>query len=334
VTFTDLRVVMPNASTACGSAGLLAQLDRTLTAFDGISASRYALADQAAFYAWLQLDDPDAPAPEPSEPVEPEADEGEAAVHLEAGWTLLEDFDWPVRPGCCGVQTTGPVPPDGPIPTDGWPADGFYDVDADRLAESPDELQLTLRRWVACDERPDLGCGDIPDGHTTDTRIVGDPASEVVERIPIEELGAILVPIHGPIGNVWPEPSTAALGEPGALSRLLVDGIDPAFRRWVHEPFLAGEEASAIWRELVERSVDPDFPFGLDFCADAEDCTGPVAYRGPHGTSLRANPAGVIAVGLDHWPPGRYGLYGWSDVTLELRDGVPILYLWAGQVAG
>lgn len=72
VVFTDLRALIPNASSSCGSAGLLAQLDRTLTALDGIIATRYALADQAAFYAWLQLDDPDAPEL-PAEPTEPEA---------------------------------------------------------------------------------------------------------------------------------------------------------------------------------------------------------------------------------------------------------------------
>jgi hypothetical protein len=34
VTFADLRPVIPNASTSCGSAALLAQLDQTLLAFD------------------------------------------------------------------------------------------------------------------------------------------------------------------------------------------------------------------------------------------------------------------------------------------------------------
>jgi hypothetical protein len=71
VTFTDLREVIPNASTSCGSATLLAQLDRTLLALDGVEDTRYALADQAAFYAWLQLVDPD----EPSAATKPEAEE-------------------------------------------------------------------------------------------------------------------------------------------------------------------------------------------------------------------------------------------------------------------
>jgi hypothetical protein len=73
VTFSDLRQLIPDASSSCGSAGLLAQLDTTLTALDGITATRYALADQIAFYTWLQLDDPDAPLPD-EEPVEPAPD--------------------------------------------------------------------------------------------------------------------------------------------------------------------------------------------------------------------------------------------------------------------
>jgi hypothetical protein len=70
VTFADLRDVIPNASTSCGSSALLAQLDTTLLALDGIDDTRYAIADQTAFYEWLQLTDPDAPVP----PSSPDAD--------------------------------------------------------------------------------------------------------------------------------------------------------------------------------------------------------------------------------------------------------------------
>jgi hypothetical protein len=82
------------------------------------------------------------------------------------------------------------------------------------------------------------------------------------------------------------------------------------------------------------RSTQPDFPFGLDWCAGPDWCTGPVFYRGPHGGALLADPLYGDDVGPDRWPPGRNGLYGWSDITLEIRDGAPILYLWAGQIAG
>lgn len=56
----DLREVIPNASTSCGSAGLLAQLDRTATQFDTVDSARYSiLGDEAAFYEWLQMEQPD-----------------------------------------------------------------------------------------------------------------------------------------------------------------------------------------------------------------------------------------------------------------------------------
>lgn len=331
VTFADLRALVPNASTSCGSAGLLAQLDQTLLALDAITATRYALADQTAFYEWLQLTDPDAPGPqppaaptdveEPSEPAKP------APFDLDAGWTLIEEFDWPVQPACCSVQTTGPVSPVGDLPIDGWPRDGFYDVSVERIR---DELQLTVRRWVACSERPDLDCGDLPDGATEDTRIVGDPASQVSSQAPIAEFRVVLIPIQ-----TFDSVEVRAIeGRPGAFASLLTEGLDPAYRTWAYEPMLAGAAVEDVWADLVARSEQPEFPFGLDWCAGSRWCSGPVAYRGPHGVALLANPLYGGDVGLDRWPPGRNGLYGWSDVTLELRDGAPILYLWAGQIAG
>ena len=39
---------------------------------------------------------------------------------------------------------------------------------------------------------------------------------------------------------------------------------------------------------------------------------------------------------LEHaepWPPGYNGLYDWW-VTLEIRGGAPVLYLYANQIAG
>lgn len=57
-----LAEVIPNASSSCGSAGLLAQLDRTTTQFPGVDEAWYSLdGDRAAFYGWLQLGAPDDP---------------------------------------------------------------------------------------------------------------------------------------------------------------------------------------------------------------------------------------------------------------------------------
>ena len=60
VDLADLRPVVPNASTSCGSSALLAQLDSTaLDAADGASGVLYMIdGDQDVFYAWLQLATP------------------------------------------------------------------------------------------------------------------------------------------------------------------------------------------------------------------------------------------------------------------------------------
>lgn len=60
VDFKDLRPVIPNASSSCGSAALLAQLDATAKQF-GASRTLYSInGDLDTFYNWLQLAAPDA----------------------------------------------------------------------------------------------------------------------------------------------------------------------------------------------------------------------------------------------------------------------------------
>jgi hypothetical protein len=54
-----LRDTIPNASTSCGSGGLLAQLDATTTQFPTVDRAVYSLGgDVDAFYEWLQLSAP------------------------------------------------------------------------------------------------------------------------------------------------------------------------------------------------------------------------------------------------------------------------------------
>jgi hypothetical protein len=123
VTFTDLRELIPNASTSCGSAGLLAQLDRTLLALDGVEDTRYALADQRAFYEWLQLSDPDEPSPPsgpeepdepsaPSEPEEPDEPEAAGATVGDLADAIADELETGRDPGVDVVVTcdrSGPV---------------------------------------------------------------------------------------------------------------------------------------------------------------------------------------------------------------------------------
>lgn len=62
VDFEDLRSVIPNASSSCGSAMLLAQLDSTARQFPSVTSTRYSIrGDERAFYEWLQRDVPPQP---------------------------------------------------------------------------------------------------------------------------------------------------------------------------------------------------------------------------------------------------------------------------------
>ena len=59
IDFADLRRLIPNASSSCGSALLLAQLDRTAAQFPAVRRAVYSLdGDVAAFYEWLGYDAP------------------------------------------------------------------------------------------------------------------------------------------------------------------------------------------------------------------------------------------------------------------------------------
>ena len=86
VDFENFASIIPNASTSCGSSILLAQLDATVTQFDGVDRAIYSFdGDAAAFYHWLQMDVPDGARPSP--PSGPATDEGYATsgptgVHL------------------------------------------------------------------------------------------------------------------------------------------------------------------------------------------------------------------------------------------------------------
>jgi spore germination protein GerM len=56
VDLDDVSTVIPDASASCGSAALLAQLDRTVEGFDGVESAVYSFeGSRSAFYEWLQL---------------------------------------------------------------------------------------------------------------------------------------------------------------------------------------------------------------------------------------------------------------------------------------
>jgi hypothetical protein len=62
IDFEDFRRTIPNASSSCGSALLLAQLDRTAMQFPTVSRAVYSFnGSRRAFYEWLQLSPPRTP---------------------------------------------------------------------------------------------------------------------------------------------------------------------------------------------------------------------------------------------------------------------------------
>ena len=61
IDFSDMRRVIPNASSSCGSALLRAQLNKTATQFPSVRRTVYSFnGDRRAFYEWLQRDAPEA----------------------------------------------------------------------------------------------------------------------------------------------------------------------------------------------------------------------------------------------------------------------------------
>jgi hypothetical protein len=59
VDFRNFSRLLPGASSSCGSASLLAQLDRTATQFPTVSRAIYSFnGNRRAFYEWLQLSPP------------------------------------------------------------------------------------------------------------------------------------------------------------------------------------------------------------------------------------------------------------------------------------
>jgi hypothetical protein len=272
---------------------------------------------------------PVAPGTTGSPTSEPTSEEPSPEVDLEAGWTVIADYGWPVQPGCCGMADVGPTSPVESLDWDEWehdpaewPPDGFYAAEVLRTADAPGQLQLTVHRWVTCSDLPDDPCAPDPEPDPVsgaDLRIGAEPGTWLQRTVPIQDLGVVLVPIHQ-----FGAAETIALdGEPGACATLLAHGIDPAYAQWVTTPSLEGTTIETIRDVLLERSSDPTFPFGVDYCEG--DLCGPVAYRGPFDTSLLADPS---------WGGPSNGVYNWRPVTLEVRDGKPILHLWAGQIGG
>jgi hypothetical protein len=357
VVFADLRPVIPNASTSCGSAALLAQLDQTLLAFDHIGDTRYAIADQAAFYAWLQLVDPDAPAPIEPEPDDTDDDPAtEDAAAAEDGpatqegpatddGTTADDegsstdtagdrrgsWRWgdPTATGrgvavnCCDIPNEGPPSPPGPLPETGWPADGFYAVGIGYLDGPGSKVRLSIGRWERCDLLPDGACPE----HWPPDALEAEEA-RTFREVPLDALDVSLWPMR----SIQDEDREVLYGTAPAFAELLHDDLGPAFRTWVIEPYQAGEAegaeetSRAIEEDLRSRSADQDFPFGTLPDDDGGETYDQLGYRGPLGSLL------VVSA----WDPERLPeeFYWWRFPSLEIRDGRPILHVTADGYYG
>ena len=59
IDFDDFRKIIPGASSSCGSASLLAELDRTAKQFPSVDRAVYSFeGSKRAFYDWLQMELP------------------------------------------------------------------------------------------------------------------------------------------------------------------------------------------------------------------------------------------------------------------------------------
>lgn len=214
----------------------------------------------------------------------------------------LSDEGWPddLVPGCCATETSAPASPEAPLPLAGLPADGFYAASSPGLkywtTHQPGSYDIEISKWVTCADRPEL-C--LPDWAEND--VSSDPnAPTAVVDVPLDaETMVVVSPIF----------SEAALVGNGAAFSELIDDIAVSLAP-LGDPVEDWEEIS----ESIQSSAsDPDFPFGIAPSPDSTD-DWPLGYRGPGGTYL--------TIAGNPW------------MTLEIRDGVPILYIHAGLVAG
>ena len=225
----------------------------------------------------------------------------------------------PISPSCCAEPVIGPASPTAQLPAEGWPSDGFYAITARRPPEPASRLDIVLSRWVSCSDLPDRCPPDSPiDG------VTADPDTEVTGVLDLDGAVTVVIwPLWDPPADLDP---SALVGSGADFAKLLVNGIDQAFTEYVLEPYRAGVPVEAIVDELAERSTDPTFRFVR------EESTSAFMYRGPLGSLLTAEPTWLLET-ADRWPPGPEGHYTWW-MTLEIRDGAPVLHVFADAVAG
>ena len=215
----------------------------------------------------------------------------------------------PVTAACCSMNYNGPESPPLPPESGPFPDDGAFSVWVTREEGATDRIELEIRQWFPCSERPDQ-CG--PDVFVGD--VYADPDNAVVRTV---DLDAGMLVVVRPIGcsadGTWTE--VPIEGDGAALASLL--------RRVDAAAAMIAPDYGAIDLETAGAG-DPTFPYGRVPCEDLGWVTG---YRGPENSYLTDGLYTVFDWDEPTW------MYGWW-ASLEIVDGAPVLYLWAGQIAG
>ncbi len=219
----------------------------------------------------------------------------------------------PVTPACCADNHSGPESPPLPPQDGAFPDDGAFAVHVLRPEGRTDALELEIRRWLPCSGRPDQCSPDPEQGD-----VYADPDNSVTR---IAALGDDLIVVIRPIGrlidDMWVEDTLEGSGE--ALGALL-GRMDAAVATFAEPAHGAGND---IEREFLRiGAADATFPYG-----PSPGNEWLVSYRGPEDTDL--TPGFYSVFELDE----PYSVYGWWW-TLEIVDGTPVLFIWAGQIAG
>jgi hypothetical protein len=170
VDLDDLREVIPDASTSCGSALLLAQLDGTVTSTVEVDRVVYSIdGDTETFYAWLQYD---VPSEEVSAPLTVDRivalieSELETEALTDRDVTLSCDADGAVAAGDVFVCSIGSDPPEPADWGSGVVAVLSNDLFALSLAtDNPASTEQLMEQYAA--SPTGLSCADLRAGEAT-----------------------------------------------------------------------------------------------------------------------------------------------------------------------
>lgn len=223
----------------------------------------------------------------------------------------------PVGAACCSANHNGPESPPLPPESGPFPDDGAFELSVERQ-QGDTELQLKIRRWLPCSDRPDLCSPDLFPGD-----VYTDPDNSASRTVALDEaLTVVITPIGRTIDGSWVD--NAIEGNGAALAALL-RRMDATVTMIAEPAYGAGQDIDSDFRAIG--AADPTFPYGP---TPGQEWF--LSYRGPEDTYLT---------------PGFYAVLSWKDIgrdepswmydwwcSLEIIDGTPVLYIWAGQIAG